>query len=217
MKISIKELELAFLRIISHLENNDIKEFGLKHDYYWQIHKEQCYDVSKKPDVEEFTLGQLTWDIERAVKRVKDEEDEYVMAYDLVFLSTLMRAIGEEISAQSRNELLSLEERGTSMREAEYTKISIEKLKIGFLKVMRYLEEDGIKEFTLSNDYYWYIPKEQYYIPEERPKAEELKIGQLSSDIEKMRRIANDKDEPIPNDLMWLSAIMRALGEEIFV
>lgn len=215
MKINIKELEAAFLRVINYLEDKGIKKLVLRDDYYWVINKEECYDVSKKPDPKELTLGQLTWDIERARKMAKNEDEYDAIAYDLVFLSTLMLALGEEDTNNMQNDSSYDKIEDRDPKKFDDTWIYIDEIKIDFLKIMRHLREDGIREYNLKNSNYWYIPKEQLYELTTDPNLEDLKIGSFSKDIEKMNRIANDK-EVVSGDFMWLSAIMRALGEEIF-
>lgn len=62
-------------------------------------------------------------------------------------------------------------------------------------------------------DYYWDIPKDARYDPAVEPK--ELTLGQLSDDWDELGRIAGGQAEPLGYALVWLAAVMRAVGETV--
>lgn len=91
-------------------------------------------------------------------------------------------------------------------------KVKFDDLRILLDKILKHLEEDGIKSVELESDYYWNIPKEYLYDSYEEPK--ELDMGQLYDDMEFLNNILEGRNEPIGHALVWLSAILRYIGEE---
>jgi len=78
-------------------------------------------------------------------------------------------------------------------------------------RLFAYLEETGRNEFEVSDDYYWAISKEEVYDPSKDPK--DLTIGQLSDDWNELGAILKEERPPIAYALVWLSAILRNIGE----
>ena len=75
-----------------------------------------------------------------------------------------------------------------------------------------YLEESGRMEFDVREDYYWEISKEEVYDPYKEPK--DLTMGQLSDDWSRLEAILKGESPPIGYALVWLSAILRIVGEK---
>ena len=75
-----------------------------------------------------------------------------------------------------------------------------------------YLERSGRTELEISEDYYWFIGKEEAYDPLE--DSAELMIGQLSEDWGRLKAILEDENPPIGYSLVWLSSILRIVGEK---
>ena len=63
-------------------------------------------------------------------------------------------------------------------------------------------------------DFYWDIPVEELYDPYTTPN--DLDLGQLSEDWEKLRAIARGETLPVGYSLTWLAAVLRAVGEQEF-
>ena len=61
-------------------------------------------------------------------------------------------------------------------------------------------------------DYYWSIPREELYNPYEEPN--DLTLGQLTDDLEEMKKLAEGKAEPASLDLVKMSAILAMLGHK---
>ena len=79
-------------------------------------------------------------------------------------------------------------------------------------KIFAHLEELGLDSFDISSvDYYWNIPKEQVYNPYEEPS--DFTLGQLTDDWNELHRVIESEIEPFGYDLVRLSAILRAIGE----
>ena len=79
-------------------------------------------------------------------------------------------------------------------------------------QLFTYLEETGRSEFEISEDYYWSIEKEEVYDPYKEPK--DLTMGQLSDDWNELSDILKGESPPIGYALVWLSAILRIVGEK---
>ena|SRR5438552_16784954 len=78
--------------------------------------------------------------------------------------------------------------------------------------LLSHLRERGIGAIEFSSDYYWHIPSNEVYEPLNKPTN--LDIGQLTEDLERLKEIAEGKNDPIGYALVWLSSILRYIGEQ---
>jgi hypothetical protein len=81
-------------------------------------------------------------------------------------------------------------------------------------RLFAYLEETERGEFEIPEDYYWEISKEDLYDPAKDPNPKDFGVGQLSHDWERLNAILAGDDPPIGYALVWLSAVLRAIGEK---
>lgn len=81
-------------------------------------------------------------------------------------------------------------------------------------RLFTYLEETGRGEFEVSEDYYWVIPQEDVYDPNKDPDPKDFTIGQLSEDWDMLKALLHDDSLPIGYALVWLSSIVRIIGEK---
>lgn len=79
-------------------------------------------------------------------------------------------------------------------------------------QLLKHLQETKRGVISIDHDYYWVIPEEQRYEPHEEPK--EFTLGQLSDDYRELMRVRNGEAEPIGYALVWLSSLLRAVGEK---
>lgn len=79
--------------------------------------------------------------------------------------------------------------------------------------ILTHLEQKGLKSIELTDDYYWDLPKEKLYDPYQDPC--DFEMGQLSDDWSDLLKILEGKNEPIGYGLVWLSSILRAIGEQV--
>lgn len=93
MKIQISELRRINTQLLDHLENCGHNEIEIDVDFYWTIKKEELYDPYKKPEA--LGLGQL-YDEYGFLRNIIDGNSE-ATAYAFVWLSALLRYIGEKI------------------------------------------------------------------------------------------------------------------------
>lgn len=91
-------------------------------------------------------------------------------------------------------------------------RVSTDELRQAMEVLLRHLEETGQKEFQIDEDFYWSVPKEALYDQYEPPG--ELSIGQLTSDWDEVKEILERRKEPIGYALVWLSSVLRAIGEK---
>ncbi len=78
-------------------------------------------------------------------------------------------------------------------------------------RLFAHLRETGREEFDVTDDYYWDISKDELYEPRKDPG--DLTMGQLSHDWERLQAVLGGEDPPIGHSLVWLSAILRNVGE----
>lgn len=78
--------------------------------------------------------------------------------------------------------------------------------------LLQHLDERGQNEFEISKDFYWEVPFADRYDQYDQPS--DLTVGQLSDDWAELERMLSGSKEPIGYGLVWLSSILRAVGEE---
>lgn len=74
------------------------------------------------------------------------------------------------------------------------------------------LEKKYGEHIDVDNDYYWQIPKEKRYNPNETPLVDGL--GQTSWDIEDLQKLVKDKDVILFYHLEKLGEVLRAISAE---
>jgi hypothetical protein len=92
-------------------------------------------------------------------------------------------------------------------------RIEVSELRAISAQLFSHLEkrENGWMEIPV--DYYWDISKDERYKPYEEPKHFDL--GQLFDDWAELQKISRGENEPIAYALVWLSSVLRAVGEEV--
>ena len=90
-------------------------------------------------------------------------------------------------------------------------KINIDELQKVTIFLLSKLKENSGEEIEISNDYYWSILDDELYNPYEKPT--DLTLGQLSDDLEEIKRLINS-DDAIMYDLKRLAVIFKAISIE---
>ena len=90
--------------------------------------------------------------------------------------------------------------------------IELSELRELFDAVVSEMEDGGQSAVNLDLGYYWEVPPGDRYEIYEEPK--ELTIGDLEYDWERLRSVLEGRDVPIRYSLVWLSALLRAIGEK---
>lgn len=86
-----------------------------------------------------------------------------------------------------------------------------------FEVLMRHVEDAGLSAVTVDKDFYWNVPADKLYNPYETPREPDLDLGQLSEDWEKLQDVSKGKAPPVGSGFVWLSAVLRAVGEEMSI
>lgn len=89
--------------------------------------------------------------------------------------------------------------------------IELSKLRALLLLEIDHLEEMGYEEIEILDDYYWNIPQDVRYDPCQKPQN--LDLGQLTDDWQELLKVYRGNREPLAFDLVWISTILRAIGE----
>jgi hypothetical protein len=97
------------------------------------------------------------------------------------------------------------------IREMFNMEILLSDLQEIFTLLLQNIKGKGIETINLEVDYYWNIPQPQVYEPYQKPL--ELDLGRLSDDWNELRKILKTQREPLGYHLVWLAAILRAIGE----
>ncbi len=80
-------------------------------------------------------------------------------------------------------------------------------------KLLAHVEQKYGPTVEIDADYYWNIPEDSRLERYEQPS--ELDLGQLTDDWSEIQKIVLGEKEPISYDLVWVSAILRTLGEKL--
>ncbi len=91
-------------------------------------------------------------------------------------------------------------------------KVNILELHSFLSQILLLLEKNKGVDIELNNDFYWDIPSEYVYNPYIDPPN--LTLGQLSDDWNEVKRLRDEKQNPIPYDLRRLSNILKAISDE---
>lgn len=91
-------------------------------------------------------------------------------------------------------------------------RLEVSQLRAATELLFSHLEELGYDSIEISKDYYWDIEAPTRYDPYVRPT--ELTLGQLTDDWSEMEKILRKESEPVAYALVWLSALLRIVGEE---
>lgn len=94
MRINVSELRAISAQLFSHLEESGRDSVEIPSDYYWDISKENRYNPYEEPT--NFDLGQLTDDWAELQKIALGEKEP--IGYALVWFSTVLRAVGEDVA-----------------------------------------------------------------------------------------------------------------------
>lgn len=93
VKVSIDLLERVFPILIRHLRELEGGEVHLDYDPYWSLPLDQVCDVYQTPT--DLDVGQITECIEWLT--ALSEDPERALAYHLVWLADVLRAMGQAI------------------------------------------------------------------------------------------------------------------------
>ncbi|PKV97999.1 hypothetical protein ATK86_0004 [Nocardia fluminea] len=94
LHVPLAELRRSIDLLMDHVEAaTDGGTIRLDEDYFWSIPKDALYDVNHTPA--DLTLGQLSWSWEHLTDLLADPDR--AIGYHLVWLSEVLRAIGQKV------------------------------------------------------------------------------------------------------------------------
>ena len=93
MVVGVTQLAAISSKLLRYLEEQGVTSVELDKDYYWFLEKEEAYRPEVTPANP--SLGQLTDDW-RELEMISTGERPPV-AYALVWLASILRAVGEEV------------------------------------------------------------------------------------------------------------------------
>jgi len=88
--------------------------------------------------------------------------------------------------------------------------ISINDIRLMIESVFAHLENNGVDNVQVSQDFYWYVAGDDLYKIDDKPQ--ELLMGQLYHDIQSLESIAKGDMPVSANAYDWLAALFRYLG-----
>ena len=80
-------------------------------------------------------------------------------------------------------------------------------------RLISHMNDSGLEQILLQKDYYWNIPSEQAYELGAAPT--EIDVGRLSDDWAELQKLLELNRAPHRHHLIWLAAILRAIGDNI--
>ena len=89
--------------------------------------------------------------------------------------------------------------------------IELSQLKTLLLLEIDHLEKMGYEQIEIPVDYYWNVPQDIRYDPYKEPQN--LDLGQLTDDWQELQKVLQGDRDPLAFDLVWISTILRAIGE----
>jgi hypothetical protein len=92
MNIPLADLREVSDLLFSHLEQSGCDTVELSDDFYWSVPQAQRYAPYEEP--KELDMGQLSDDWRELMALIKGEKEP--LAYGLVWLASIPRAVGEQ-------------------------------------------------------------------------------------------------------------------------
>ena len=92
-------------------------------------------------------------------------------------------------------------------------KIDIAQLRMACDILWEHLHDLDIDSVDIPHDYYWTVPQQDVYRFDKEPAA--FVAGQLSDDWQDVQQILEPDRDAIAYDFVKVSAILRAVGEQV--
>ena len=92
-------------------------------------------------------------------------------------------------------------------------RVDINEIETALMKVLEELRSQKGDLIDMDPaDYYWSIDKDELYNPYAIP--EHFTLGQLTDDLEELKKLAQGDVAPVALDLVKLSAVLAAIGHK---
>lgn len=99
------------------------------------------------------------------------------------------------------------------MTEESRLTVSTADLRATFEAVIAHIEAGAGKSVTLPTEYFWWIQRPAVYDVGTHPQPDSLTIGQLSEAWQFLQDGVR-ADQVVSQSAVWLSQVLRAVGEE---
>jgi hypothetical protein len=93
-------------------------------------------------------------------------------------------------------------------------RLELAKLREAAELLFDHLKEQGYDVVEVPQDYYWDVIAPERYDPYNKPVTE-LGLGQLTDDWQEIEKVLRKENDPLGSDLVRLSALLRAVGEQV--
>ncbi|OKI16668.1 hypothetical protein [Streptomyces sp. CB03911] len=94
----------------------------------------------------------------------------------------------------------------------EPPQIPLDQLRHAFELALRHVEASAGGTVALEHDYFWSVPGDELHDVPDEPGA--LTIGQLSQSWQHLQDLLADPDRAVGHHLVWLSDLLRAIGQQ---
>jgi hypothetical protein len=92
-------------------------------------------------------------------------------------------------------------------------KVNLSELEEVFRKILLHLRQSDLEQIDLPMDYYWNIPEEWVYNMQVIPS--DLEVGQVHEEWRSLLKLLKDEEAVTSYHLVWLAAVLRALGNNL--
>jgi hypothetical protein len=99
------------------------------------------------------------------------------------------------------------------MPESNNIQVPLEDLAKAFQLIAKHIQTTKGRSIEISQDYYWEIAESELYDPTKDPS--DLSLGQLSHDWERLQQLLAGEAPPIGYAMVWLAAVLRAVGQNL--
>ena len=99
------------------------------------------------------------------------------------------------------------------MPESNNIQVRLEDLGRALQLIAKHIETSQGGSVEIGQDYYWEIAEAELYDPTKDPSG--FSLGQLSDDWERLQQLLTGEAPPIGYAMVWLSALLRAVGQKV--
>lgn len=94
-------------------------------------------------------------------------------------------------------------------------KVDVDVLERALTRVIAHLRCASQADLQVDQNMYWFIQKSSLNDVTCVPSEQNMSLGDLEDDWKELLALANSERDPIGYDLVWLSAVLRSLGDRI--
>ena len=91
--------------------------------------------------------------------------------------------------------------------------IELDEIRKAVLILINHVELKHGPTVDVDKDYYWHVQSAELYDPYSKPT--DLTIGQISENATEIRQIISGERAPLSYGLVWIAAILRAVGDTV--